>query len=151
VKSPVARAVAATRNSRNAALRRVAGRTRVGLAAALEILRVLGVVAALGGCGGDLGGGAKDGAAVFQSLCASCHGPDGRPPAAMAARLGVRDLTAPEFRARVNAPGGSGLVEQQVRSGSKNKLMPAFEGAISDAQIRAVAAYVASPQFVSPR
>ena len=42
---------------------------------------------------------------------------------------------------------GPGLVEQQVRHGSQNKLMPAFEGAISDAQIRAVAAYVASTSF----
>jgi len=83
---------------------------------------------------------------VFQSLCATCHGPDGRPPAAMIARYGVRDLAAPEFRARVTTE----LVERQVRSGSKNKLMPAFEGAISDPQIRAVAAFVASPQFASP-
>jgi len=99
-----------------------------------------------GGCNHDPAGGAQDGASVFGTLCAACHGPDGRPPAAMSARLGVRDLTAPEFRARVAASGPS-LVEQQVRHGSQNKLMPAFEGAISDAQIRAVAAYVASAQF----
>ena len=80
---------------------------------------------------------------MFQSLCATCHGPDGRPPAAMVARLGVRDLTAPEFRARVAAD----LVEHQVRHGSQNKLMPAFEGALSDAQIKSVAAYVAAPGF----
>ena len=97
-------------------------------------------------CNTEPVGGAKDGPTVFSSLCATCHGPDGRPPAAMVARLGVRDLTAPEFRARV-AASGPGLVEQQVRHGSQNKLMPAFEGAISDAQIRAVAAYVASSAF----
>ena len=118
---------------------------------ALGYLAAIVATATLGGCSGDPSGGAKDGPAVFQSLCAACHGPDGRPPAAMAARLGVRDLTAPEFRARVSSGGGAGLIEQQVRSGSKNKLMPAFEGAISDAQIRSVSAYVASPQFVSPR
>ena len=108
------------------------------------------VVAALAsggaGCNGDPAGGAKDGATVYATLCATCHGPDGRPPSAMVARLGVRDLAAPEFRARL-AASGSALVEQQVRHGSQNKLMPAFEGAISDAQIRAVAAYVASPAF----
>jgi mono/diheme cytochrome c family protein len=65
----------------------------------------------------------------------------------MVARLGVRDLTAAEFRARVTP----GLVAQQVRTGSKNKLMPSFEGVVDDAQITAVAAYVASPQFVAPR
>ena len=98
-------------------------------------------------CNRQPAGGSADGKAVFQLMCASCHGPDGRPPAAMIARLGVRDLTAPEFRARVTPE----LVEQQVRGGSKNKLMPAFEGAIGDDQIKAVAAYVASPQFVAPR
>lgn len=113
-----------------------------------RLLAVVVAVAVQGGgaCNRDPAGGSQDGATVFATLCATCHGPDGRPPAAMAARLGVRDLTAPEFRARV-AASGPGLVEQQVRHGSQNKLMPAFEGAISDAQIRAVAAYVASPAF----
>ena len=100
----------------------------------------------LAGCRSDPAGDATDGPAVFQSLCATCHGADGHPPAAMVARLGVRDLTAPEFRARVSL----GAVEQQVRQGSQNKLMPAFEGAISEAQIRSVAAYVASPAFAGP-
>jgi mono/diheme cytochrome c family protein len=107
----------------------------------------LATVVAVAACSGQPPGGSTDGKAVFQLMCASCHGPDGRPPAAMVARLGVRDLTAAEFRARVTPD----LVEQQVRGGSKNKLMPAFEGAIGDAQIKAVAAFVASPQFVAPR
>ncbi len=112
------------------------------------LLAVVVAVAVPGGvaCNRDPAGGSSDGATVFGMLSATCHGPDGRPPAAMVARLGVRDLTAPEFRARL-AASGPGLVEQQVRHGSQNKLMPAFEGAISDAQIRAVAAYVASPGF----
>lgn len=107
---------------------------------------VVAVVPGAGACNRDPVGGAGDGASVYAMLCATCHGPDGRPPAAMVARLGVRDLTAPELRARI-AASGPGLVEQQVRHGSQNKLMPAFEGAISDAQIRAVAAYVASTGF----
>lgn len=105
----------------------------------------IGLGAGLYGCNGDPSAGAKDGRAVFQSLCISCHGPDGKPPAAMVTRLGVRDLTDPEFRARVTPE----LVEHQVRAGSKSKLMPSFEGVISDAQITAVAAFVASPQFLA--
>lgn len=84
-----------------------------------------------------------DGAEVYQSICATCHGADGHPTAAMTARLNVRDLSSAELRARVTPA----LVEAQVRSGSKNKLMPSFEGALSDAQIRAVAQYVASSSF----
>jgi mono/diheme cytochrome c family protein len=109
-------------------------------------LAVAAWIAALGACTRGGAGDPTDGRAVFQSLCATCHGADGRPPPAMVARLGVHDLTAPEFRARVTPD----LVEQQVRTGSKSKLMPSFAGAISDAQIAAVAAFVASPQFASP-
>lgn len=105
----------------------------------------VGLGAGLAGCGGDPSSGAKDGRAVFQSLCTSCHGAQGKPPAAMVTRLGVRDLTDPEFRAKVTP----GLVEHQVRAGSKSKLMPSFEGVITDAQIEAVAAFVASPQFLA--
>jgi mono/diheme cytochrome c family protein len=88
-----------------------------------------------------------DGEKVYQSVCATCHGADGVPPAAMAARLGVRDLTSAEFRARATLA----LIEAQVRNGSANKLMPAFGGAITDDQIKAVAEYVASSDFAKRR
>ena len=84
-----------------------------------------------------------DSPAQFQTLCAACHGPEGKPTEAMVARLAVRDLTAPEFRARVTPE----LVEHQIHTGSKNKLMPSFDGVIDDAKIKALAAYVASPKF----
>jgi mono/diheme cytochrome c family protein len=112
----------------------------------LALAALAALVSLTGGCSTGAAGAGADGRRVFELLCATCHGADGRPPAAMVARLGVRDLTGPEFRARVTPA----LVEQQVRAGSKSKLMPAFEGAISDAQIAAVSAYVASPQFVAP-
>jgi mono/diheme cytochrome c family protein len=108
----------------------------------------VGVAGALGlglGCGPDAST-VKDGRGVYQMMCATCHGSDGRPPATMAARLGVRDLTSAEFRARSTLE----LVEHQVRAGSKNKLMPAFAGALDDEKIRAVAAFVASPEFGAP-
>jgi len=101
------------------------------------------LAAALAACHGDPAGNATGGAQVFASVCATCHGPTGKPTEAYVQRMNVRDLTAPEFRARVTPQ----LVEAQVRTGSKNKLMPAFQGVLDDAQIKAVAAYVASPGF----
>ena len=103
------------------------------------------LVFTLGACNGTPAGGAN-GPATFRSMCATCHGETGKPTEAMVARLAVRDLTAKEFRVRVTPA----LVETQVRSGSKNKLMPAFAGALTDEQIAAVASYVASPAFVPP-
>ncbi|MBA3394164.1 MAG: cytochrome c [Deltaproteobacteria bacterium] len=87
-----------------------------------------------------------DGAEIYARMCVTCHGSTGKPSATMIARLAVRDLTAPELRDRITPS----LVEAQVRKGSQNKLMPGFEGALSDAEIKAVSAYVASSQFLSP-
>lgn len=104
---------------------------------------LLGVLAACAACSEDtsnLAGGPE----LYAKYCPTCHGSDGKPPPAMELRLGVRDLTAPALRARITPA----LVEQQLRRGSDNKLMPSFEGLITDAQIKALAAWVASPAFL---
>ncbi len=88
-------------------------------------------------------GGATDGPTIYASSCAMCHGPAGKPPEAMVARLGVKDLTDPAVRVRMTQP----HVEQQVKNGSANKLMPPFRGALTDAQISAVAAFVVAGTF----
>lgn len=111
--------------------------------AALAFAAIAALVA-LAGCEQQVAGGSTNGSTVFQSICAACHGETGKPTAANVARLGVKDLTAPELRARITPA----LVENQVRHGSQNKLMPAFEGALTEDQIKAVAAYVASDQFM---
>jgi mono/diheme cytochrome c family protein len=99
------------------------------------------VAVLLAGCGaGDAG----DGKAVYDKICATCHGPTGTPDATMVAKIGVKDLRSPELRSRITTY----LVENQVKHGSKNKLMPAFEGALDDVQIKAVADYVSSQQFL---
>ena len=108
----------------------------------LRVLALVGGLAAAGACdrGDAAAGGSADGPAVFAKWCATCHGPKGRPDPGMVARFAVRDLTAPEFRARVT----EARVLEQVQKGSDNKLMPSFAGALSEAQMRAVAAWVAA-------
>jgi cytochrome c oxidase cbb3-type subunit 3 len=102
-------------------------------------IAVLIVLAACGQAGTDSARGEE----VFAQMCAACHGPAGKPDAAMVARLGVKDLTAPEFRSKVTVK----LVSDQIHNGSQNKLMPSFDGALKEFQIQAVAEYVASPKF----
>ena len=106
------------------------------------------VVAALAGvgCGRKVAGGSTDGAKVFAAACAQCHGDTGKPPAQMAAQLGVRDLTGGEFQARRTRE----LVDHQVRHGSENGRMPAFTGAITDAQIAAVVDHVMALKPLAP-
>jgi mono/diheme cytochrome c family protein len=102
------------------------------------VLALALLAGALGACESKVAGGSADGATVFASACASCHGASGAPPEAMRAQLGVRDLTGAEWKARASRA----LVIEQVRHGSKNKLMPSFTGALSDPQIEAVADFV---------
>jgi mono/diheme cytochrome c family protein len=99
----------------------------------------------LAACQQDPAGASADGAHVFDTICTMCHGPKGKPDAVMVAKLGVKDLTSPALRATLDVD----RVEAQVRDGSKNKMMPAFAGALTDAQIKAVAAYVMSPKFLT--
>ena len=96
-------------------------------------------------CENETAGSSVDGADLYGKYCATCHGVTGKPDPTMAVRLGVRDLTSPDLRARITP----GLVEIQIRRGSDNKLMPSFAGAFSDEQIKAIAAYVASPKFLA--
>ena len=103
------------------------------------------LLALLAACDKGTTASGTNGAELYQSLCATCHGPKGKPTEAMVARLSVKDLTSQELRARITPV----LVEGQIRKGSQNKLMPSFEGAMTDEQIKAVAAYVASAEFLN--
>jgi mono/diheme cytochrome c family protein len=110
-------------------------------------LRIALLLAACAACGGNGIGTSVEGPELFAKLCAGCHGPTGKPPASLAVQLGVRDLTSPELRARITPV----LVERQMRRGSDNKLMPSFELLMNDAQMKALASYVASPAFLDRR
>lgn len=119
-------------------------RRATSLLASLAWISALSLAAA--GCNRPVASGSVDGQEVFAAACGTCHGPEGTPPASMVAQLGVRDLRSAEFRGRVTVP----LVEHQVRVGSPNKLMPAFAGALTEAQISAVAAFVATGMTAKP-
>ena len=90
----------------------------------------------LAACSGEVAGGRADGPAVFAEACARCHGEGGKPSPSLAAQLGVKDLTVTALTRE--------RVEQQIRQGSDNKIMPAFAGTLKDDQIAAVADYVLS-------
>jgi mono/diheme cytochrome c family protein len=111
---------------------------------ALRIALLACIALALGACGGgdDSGGeattteaatttveGSAAGEAVFKDNCGSCH---------TLAAAGTSGTTGPNLD---DLKPDEATVEQQVRNGGGG--MPAFEGKLSDAQITAVASYVA--------
>jgi cytochrome c6 len=73
---------------------------------------------------------AEDGAALFQAKCKMCHGADGKGNA-VGKSMGAKDLTALTITAADVA---------KVVENGKGKMTP-FKGKLSDAQIKAVAAY----------
>jgi len=76
---------------------------------------------------------AEDGAAIYKSKCAMCHGPAGTPSAGIAKMMGIKPVSDPSMKT---------LTESQIVSVVKNgkgKMKPIV--GLTDAQVSAVAAY----------
>ena len=79
---------------------------------------------------------AEDGAAIYKSKCAMCHGPAGTPSAGIAKMMGIKPVSDPSMKT---------LTESQIVSVVKNgkgKMKPI--AGLTDAQVSAVAAYFKS-------
>jgi mono/diheme cytochrome c family protein len=111
---------------------------RDGAALILLAVAAFGALGALGGCRDRIAGGRADGTEIFSEVCARCHGPAGNPDPANVARLGVKPLTSDHVQREMSDDD----IRNQIMHGSKNRQMPAFSGALSDAQIAAVIAHV---------
>jgi cytochrome c6 len=78
---------------------------------------------------------AEDGAAVFKSKCAMCHGPDGAGQTAMGKNLKLKPLGSAEVQK---------LTDEELTktiSDGKGK-MPAYKTKLSADQIKAVVAFI---------
>ncbi len=104
------------------------------------------MVVVVSGCR-QVAGGRADGAEVFRSVCAGCHGPAGVPEPAMRARLGVKDLSDPKLHQRLSDQ----QIREQIQNGSEDKRMPAFTGALTPAQVEAVIVYIRGLQLDGSR
>jgi mono/diheme cytochrome c family protein len=76
---------------------------------------------------------AEDGAAIYKSKCAACHGATGTPSAGMAKMMGIKAVSDPAIKALTEAQ-----IEATVKDG-KGKMKPI--AGLSDAQVKAVAGY----------
>jgi len=106
---------------------------------ARQSIAALGVVLALATSAPARADG-PDGARIYAEQCAGCHGDDGRGdgPAAAALIPKPRNFRDPAFwQDRTPAQ-----IEAIVRAGKPGSMMMAFGGALSDAEIAAVARFV---------
>jgi mono/diheme cytochrome c family protein len=76
-----------------------------------------------------------DAAALWAQNCASCHGKDGSGATAMGKKLGVKDYTKDQ-----------GFSDTEATNAIKNGKgkMKAYKGKLSDADVKALVAYVRS-------
>jgi mono/diheme cytochrome c family protein len=75
--------------------------------------------------------------AIFDEQCSSCHGQDGRGQTPAGKALGVQDLTGKVVQAKTDAE-----LTTVIKKG-KDK-MPAFEGSLSDSDVKLLVAYIRS-------
>lgn len=80
----------------------------------------------------------SDGKKLFDQACARCHGPDGRGDPIQKERLGVPDMTTPDWQQKHSDED----IRNTIIDGSKSKKMPGFNDFFADDQIRAITAYV---------
>jgi cytochrome c6 len=76
-----------------------------------------------------------DGAATYKAKCAMCHGPDGAGQTAMGKNMKLRDLGSAEVQKATDAEWTKLITD------GKGK-MPAYKGKLSDAEIKAVIAFM---------
>lgn len=77
------------------------------------------------------------GKTIYGSLCARCHGVDGKGQGTMSFTPPVADLTSPAVQNQLDA----GLFKR-IHEGKPNTAMGAYRVALSDEEIREVLAYV---------
>lgn len=98
------------------------------------------------GCSEDkMAGGSVDGPKIYAEACARCHGADGVPSKGMQSRTGVKPLNSERAKGMTDAE-----LLGQIRNGSKNRMMPAFQGAMNDEQLNALVAHIRTLQTAAP-
>ena len=82
-------------------------------------------------------GGGPDGAAIYKSKCAMCHGPDGAGQTTMGKNMKLRDLRAADVQKQTDAE-----LMKWIADG-KGK-MPAYKAKLSAAEIDALVGFIRS-------
>lgn len=79
----------------------------------------------------------------WDTLCAKCHGADGKGETKMGAKLGVKDFTDAKVQADLKDEDAIKTIKQGKKSADDKTLMKAYD-ALSDAEVTALVAHVRS-------
>jgi len=78
---------------------------------------------------------AADGAAVYKSKCATCHGADGKGQTPMGKKMGLRDLGSPDVQKQTDKQ----LYDWTAVGKGK---MPGYKDKLTDEEIKALVAHM---------
>ncbi|MBI2822659.1 MAG: cytochrome c [Acidobacteria bacterium] len=92
---------------------------------------------------------ADDGAAVYKKMCVKCHGAEGKgdgPAAKMFKNQSMGDLSSKAEMGKLSDADLAKIVTEGGQAVGKSKIMPAHKDKLSEAEIKAVVAYLKSLQ-----
>jgi mono/diheme cytochrome c family protein len=83
---------------------------------------------------------AGDPKANWMNNCVQCHGPDGSANTMMGKAMKAKDLTSAQIQATFTDAQAAAAIKDGLKQ--KDSAMPAFGGALTDDEIKALVAYV---------
>jgi cytochrome c6 len=93
------------------------------------------------GLAAALNASAADAKVNWDSLCAKCHGADGKGQTKIGAKLGVKDFTDAKVQAGIKDDTAFKAIKEGLQSDDGKTLMKPFD-TLSDDEIKALVAYV---------
>jgi cytochrome c553 len=84
---------------------------------------------------------AADAKANWDTLCAKCHGEDGKGQTKMGQKLGVKDLTDAKVQADLKDEAAAKAIKEGLKDPEGKTLMKPFD-TLSDDEVKALVAYI---------
>ena len=84
---------------------------------------------------------AEDAKTTFEAKCAQCHGKDGKGDTKMGQKVGVKNLADAKYQESFTDDKAAKDIKEGIKDGDKTK-MKAYGDVLSDADIKAIVAYV---------
>jgi len=78
----------------------------------------------------------------WDTICAKCHGAEGKGDTKMGAKLGCKDLTDAKVQADIKDDAAFKALKEGLKSDDDKTLMKPFGDTLSDDEIKALVAYV---------
>ncbi len=100
------------------------------------------LLAAVFGLAAALSARAADAKENWDTLCAKCHGADGKGDTKMGQKLGCKDFTDAKVQADIKDDAATKAIKEGLKSDDGKTLMKPFGEQLSDDEIKGLVAYV---------